>query len=162
MVEDKQIVLNQFPTHIEKTNNKVAANKFMKITNQSVYNGKMHPFTRAIVVKNMHDYIISNIPVGFTVKTPCKPKYEIYTVRNHGSIQRRGGEIKWKVPEPDYEANWDDDNLAFLWMKTIRDSLTEAGVWQDDNVDFVRGSDYDLFFVDKFEDRKIVISFIEL
>lgn len=156
------IVLDEFPTHMACSNNKIAANRYMKITNQSVYNGRMHPHTRAVIVKNMHDYVISKLPKGFKVKTPTKPYYAIYTVRNHGSIQRRGGIIRWKPPAKDYEANWDDDNLAFLWMKTIRDALTKAGVWEDDNVDFVRGSDYDVFFVDDFKDRKIIINFVDI
>lgn len=157
-----KIILDKFPTHIAKTNNKYAPNKYIKITNQSVYNGAMHPHVRATVVKNMHDYVISCIPANFKVKTPCKPVYEFYTVRNHGSIQRRKGKLCWKPPKKDYEPTWDDDNLAFLWMKTIRDALTKAGVWKDDNVDYVRGSDYDLFFVDDIEKRKIIINFIEL
>lgn len=159
----KSITLNKFPTHIAKTDNKIAPNKFIKITNQSIYNGTLNRFARAIVVNNMHDFVIENVPKGFKVKTPCKPKYEFYTVRNHGNIRRtKNGELSWKPPKSNFEATWDDDNLAFLWMKTIRDALTKAGVWKDDNVDYVRGGDYDLFFVNKLEDRKIIIKFTPL
>lgn len=155
------IILDKFPTHIEKTNNKFAPNKFIKITNQSIYNGALNRFARAIVVNNMHDYIISCIPKELTkIDTPCKPIYEFHTVRNHGNIRRlKDGNLSWKKPDDDFEATWDDDNLAFLWMKTIRDAFTKAGLWVDDNVDFVRGGDYDVKFVDHIDDRKIIIKF---
>src|SRR5690606_35131045 len=147
LLPGKTITLDQFPTHIECTNNKYAPNKFMKITNQSIYNGKLNKFTRAIVIDNIQQFIISNIPKNFgKIKVPVKPYYIIYTVKNHGSIKRIKGALNWKRPHPTYQPNWDDDNLAFLWMKTIRDALTIHGVWEDDNVSFVRGGDYDIVF----------------
>ena len=159
-----KIILDKFPTHIEKTANKIAADKFIKITNQSIYNGALNRFGRAIVVKNMHDYIISCVPEGLKViNYPVKPKYTFYTVRNHGNIRRtKKGEISWKPPASDFKATWDDDNLAFIWMKTIRDAFTKVGVWEDDNVDFVRGSDYDIVFIDDIKDRKITIEIKEV
>ena len=54
-----KIILEKFPTHVAKTDNKVAPNKYWKINSQGVYNGAIQRFTRAIIIKNMHEYIIS-------------------------------------------------------------------------------------------------------
>lgn len=158
-------MLDHFPTHVPYTRNKKAPNKYMKVTNQSVYNGALNKFWRNNVIKNMHEYVIANIPANFgKFKGPVKPVFHFYTVRNHGTIRRKkeDGSLIWKPVDISYKAKWDDDNLAFLWIKTIKDALTEAGVWEDDNVEFCRGADYDLIFVDTLEERKIVINFIPL
>lgn len=164
LLSGKTIVLNQFPTHIAISDNKYAPNKYMKITNQAIYNGAMNRFSRATAVRNLHDYVISCIPDGFgKIKEPVKPIYTFYVVRNHGNIRRsKTGSIIWKKPEKDYKATWDDDNLVFLWIKTLRDALTIAGVWEDDNVDFVRGGDWELIFVDDIKEMKITVNFMPL
>lgn len=155
------ILLDKFPTHIAVTGNKIAKNKYMKITNQSVYNGALNRFARAHAVDNMHKYIMSCIPPDITsIPTPTKPHFTFYTVRNHGNVRRmKNGDISWKEPAVGFEATWDDDNLAFLWMKTFRDAITKAGLWKDDNVDYVRGGNWDLFFVNHIDDRRIIINF---
>jgi hypothetical protein len=165
LLSGKTIILNKFPTHVARTRNKKAPNKYMKVTNQSVYNGAMNRFTRNNVITNMHEYIIENIPKNFgKFKGPVKPVFHIYTVRNHGTVKRKKdtGEHIWKPVADDYQANWDDDNLAFLWIKTIKDTLSKVGAWPDDNVDYCRGADWDIIFVDTLEERKIVINFIPL
>jgi hypothetical protein len=155
-----KIVLKEFPTHIAKTDNKYAANKMLKINNQAIYSGALNRFQRAIVVKNMHEYFIKCIPRGFKIDNyPVKINYLFRTVRNHGSISMRKGKTCWKPVEDDYKANWDIQNLAMIWMKTGDDALQEAGVIVDDNADYVHGGQYEVEFVEKLEDREIIITF---
>lgn len=152
-----EIRLKQFPTHIEKTDNKKAPNKFWKINNQSIYNGSVNTFARAIVIKNMHKYIISKINVFPKFTGPVTVDIIIKTVKNHGSIQRRNGKIIWKQPKNDYKPTWDEDNLSAIWTKTIRDSLTKLDIIPDDNVEFIKGGYRGVEFVKDINDREIII-----
>lgn len=152
-----EIKLKQFPTHIEKTNNKIAPNKFWKVNNQSIYNGSVNTFARAIVVKNLHNYIMSHLTNLPKFKDRVEVDIIIKTVINHGSIQRRKGKITWKKPKNDYEPTWDEDNLTAIWTKTIRDSLSKAGIIKDDNVAFVKGGYRGIEFVEDIDDREIII-----
>ena len=155
------ITLNQFPTHIEYTENVRAPNKFVKVNNQNIYNGKIGRFSRNIAVRNLHKYVKSSlVNVNKISKYPVVIHYDFYTVRNHGSISMRKGNIIWKPPSLSYVPNWDIDNLAFLWIKVINDTLQEEGILKNDNVNFVEGGFYRINYVDDIKDRKIIIKFI--
>ena len=159
-----KIILDKFPTHIAITNNKVAANKYMKINSQSIYNGKLHTFSRANAVNNMHKYIskcISEANVG-KINYPVQLVVRIYTVINHDCIKRYKDEIHWNAPKADYVPRWDEDNLRSIWEKCIKDCITKVGIWEDDIVTNCRGIDSLVEFVDNIEDRKIEISFKRL
>lgn len=151
------IKIKKFPLHIEKTNNKFAVNKFIKINNQSIYNGAINRFTRNTVVGNLHEFIISKLPDIQILDYPLRVTVIIKTVINHGSISRRNGKTTWKEPKLDYEPNWDEDNLTGIWVKVIRDSLSLKGVIPDDNVKFIREGATKIKFVDTIEDRELII-----
>lgn len=155
------IKLNEFPTHIAKTNNKVAANKFIKINNQSIYNGALNKFGRAIAVENMHDYISLEVKksgyAGTNIDKQCDIRYKFYTVLNHGSISMRKGVIHWKPSSSNYIPNWDIENLASIWIKTGNDTLVKEGVIVDDNVSIIRSVTYEFIEVEDLTDRKIEI-----
>tara|TARA_R110000851_G_scaffold78000_5_gene172070 strand:+ start:9930 stop:10406 length:477 start_codon:yes stop_codon:yes gene_type:complete len=154
------ITLNEFPTHMAYTDNKYAPNKMKKLNNQSIYNGALNRFSRATVMKNMHEYITSQIPKGSKVTNyPVKVHYLFRTVRNHGSISMRSGKLCWKKPKDDYKSNWDIQNLAMIWMKAVDDACQKAGVIVDDNSDYINGEQFDLEFVENLEDREIIITF---
>lgn len=165
LLPGKTITIERFPSHAAFTRNKRAPDRFMKISNQSVYSGTMDRFSRANIVLNMHELIISCIPKNFgKFKGPVKPIIEFHVVKNHSTIRRKkkDGTIMWKKPKKDYIPNWDDDNLAFLWIKTMKDAFSIAGIWEDDTVQYCRGCDYDTIFVDDIEDMKIIVNFISL
>ena len=61
LLPGKTIIIEKFPTHMAYTRNKRAPARFMKITNESIYNGAIDRFSRANVVSNMHDLIIHSI-----------------------------------------------------------------------------------------------------
>lgn len=155
------IILNKFPTHIEITNNKTKPNKWMKINSQSIYNGMLARFARAIAVKNMHGWIKDQLKdvVFPELEFPVQLQLDIYTVINHGDISRRKGEIKWKPPAENYKPNFDEDNLSYIWIKCIKDVLSQLEFWPDDNIQYCLGTNSMIHFVDDIEDRKIEISF---
>ena len=161
---ESKIILDKFPTHIAITNNVKAQNKFMKINNQSIYNGKLHTFSRATAISNMHNYINDAISKTSITKIdyPVQLVVRIYTVINHDCIKRYKDEIHWNAPKADYVPRWDEDNLRSIWEKCIKDCITRAGIWEDDIVTNCRGVDSLVEFVDDIEDRRIEISFKKL
>lgn len=158
-----KIVLKKFPTHVCKSKGKKPTSKHWKINNQAIYSGSLHPQTRAVVVSNLHDYLLEefskiNIPkfngvaeVDLIIKTPI----------NHATIRRIKGVVRWKPPEIDYEPNWDEDNLTAIWTKVVRDSLVLHGVIDDDNVSFIRGGYRGIEFVNHIDDRELIIKIKE-
>lgn len=162
-----EITLPKFPTHLPKTNNKIKANKLIKLNGQSIYNGALSRFGRAIVMNNFHDYLVpefkkfkdaihAQMDLG-ELKYPLVVVLNFYTPINHGNIQVRKGKLVWKPAEPDFEPSWDIDNLASIWMKPVKDSLAMAGIIPNDNVKFIRGGGYLFNEVSDIEDRKLVI-----
>ena len=129
------IVIPEFLTHVEKTDNKVAPNKFVKINNQTIYNGAITRFTR----------------------NPVKIKFIIKTVLNHGSISRRNGKINWKKVGKNYVPNWDIENLSSIWIKCINDVLVKKRILVDDNVKFIKKISYEFEEVDDISEREIIV-----
>lgn len=162
-----KITINKFPTHIAKTDNKIAQNKYIKINNQSIYNSNLNRFARNIVMKNLHNYLVDIFKPFKSLFHKEKKEYpiniclDIYTVKNHGSISRRKNKIIWKTPKLDYIPNWDIENLSAIWMKAINDSLVKAGFFPDDNIDYVFDIRSRYFEVKDIEDRKLIISINE-
>lgn len=159
------LILNNFPTHIAKTNNKVAPNKYWKINSQGIYNGAVQRFTRAIIVENMHKYIIEQLSSQELPKidSPVQLKLDVYIPINYATVRRKkDGTISWKEPKEDYEPTNDEDNITWIWTKTIKDCLTHLKVWKDDNLMYCRGTDSMVHFVDSLDEMKIEINFKEL
>ena len=128
-------------SHIACTDNKNVPNKMMKINGQSIYNGSLNKFKRAIVVDNMHYYFDYNIPqemLNLNIKSIKSIGYIFHTVINHGTISRRNGVRCWKPAAKNYEPNWDIENLASIWIKTGNDALSKAKVISDDNVSVIK------------------------
>lgn len=156
------LILKEFPIHIAKTDNKQAPNKYIKITNQNIYSGALNRFARAVVVKNIHNWVYSQfllqpLPI---ITYPVQLQLDIYTVINHGDIRRmKNGNISWKKPDIGYIPRWDEDNLRSIWEKCIKDVITESLIWTDDTVDICRGTNAMIYFVDELKDRKIELNF---
>lgn len=162
-----EFIIKEFPTHIAKTNNKVAPNKMIKINNQAIYNSNLNRFARNIVMSNMHNYIKSQLmPYKPFIKKSKKQfkslsiHLEINTVINHGSISMRGNKLNWKKAMGNYVPNWDIENLATIWLKALIDSLVQIGLIPDDNVKYVKKISYEFKEIEMLEDRyfKIIIN----
>lgn len=158
-----KIILKEFPTHIEKTNNKVAPNKMLKVNNQAIYNGYINRFTRNIVMSNLHNYIkdvlklYKPLILKETICYPISIKIIIYTVKNHGNISMRNGKLCWKPAKIDYKPNWDIENLASIWIKAISDSLVQIKILPEDNIDYINKISYEYREIEDIKDRQIVI-----
>lgn len=147
-------------THIAFTDNKIKSNKVMKINGQTIYNGALNKFKRAIVVQNMHYYFEYNIPyemLGLELKKVKKIKYIFHTVINHGNISMRRGVRTWLLAKKNYEPNWDIENLATIWMKTGNDALSAAKVFSDDNVSVIKKASYEMVEVDHIDDLELEV-----
>ena len=153
------IVIPEFLTHVEKTDNKVAPNKFVKINNQTIYNGAITRFTRNTVIGNMHKYIEDAVDKHILRQhlSPVKIKFIIKTVLNHGSISRRNGKINWKKVGKNYVPNWDIENLSSIWIKCINDVLVKKRILVDDNVKFIKKISYEFEEVDDISEREIIV-----
>lgn len=157
------ISISNFPTHIAKTNNKTKSNKMIKVNNQAIYNSNLNRFSRNIVMKNLHNYLIKEIkPYKETfLRESYRPPFEIeitiFTVINHGSISMRDHKISWKYPTEDYIPNWDIENLATIWIKAICDSLVMLKIIPDDNISYINKISYKFKEVENLTDRKLVI-----
>lgn len=154
-------VLDKFPTHIAYTKGKNP--KFVKINYQNIYNGRVHTFSRAIMIGNLHEYIKGAIPEGTPIGENLREIIEVYTVINHDSISRRkSGEdyiIYWKKPVENYIPKWDIENLASIWSKVINDTLQELNYLHDDNITYIKEITYRFIPVEDLDSRKIIIKF---
>jgi len=160
-----ELILNKFPIHVAVTDNKIVKNKYIKINNQNIYSGVLNRFARAVAVKNIHNWIYSQLIKQSLPKitSPVQLQLSIYTVINHGDLRlKKDGSISWSKSSDGYIPRWDEDNLRSLWEKCIKDVITDALIWTDDTVDICRGTNSMIYFVDDIEDRKIVINFKEI
>jgi hypothetical protein len=149
-------------THIPKTQNKNKKDKYIKINNQSIYNGLLNRFTRAIVVENLHAYFANNIEEEFKGlsidSNNIKLLYEFYTVYNHGDVRLLKTGISWNPPKKGYEPRWDLDNLADLWCKIGSDTLVLEKVIKEDTVQFIKEKTCRFIEIKELYDAKIDIT----
>lgn len=157
-----EIKLKQFPLHLPYTKNKKAPNKYVKLNNQTIYNGKINRFARAILMGNLHSYVLGKLPKKHKVKDyPVKIHYIIKTVINHGDISRRKEKLIWKYPSDEYVPRWDIENLASIWIKGGNDALVLAKIIPDDSVQFVNQISYEFIPVKELDNRSIIIQIYE-
>lgn len=165
-----KIIIPQFITHIAKTNNKKAPNKYIKINNQLIYNSNLNRFARNIVVNNLHDYLIDYINKQLKFKLinpPYQVGLDVYVPINYGDISRRTKKgvpyICWKKPKEDYVPSWDIDNLGDLWLKVFKDALQLSGVLENDHVGFIIANGPTIFHqINDLKDRKLIFKIKEL
>lgn len=146
------IIIPEFITHVAKTQNKVAKDSYIKINNNSIYNGAIHRFSRNNVIDNLHKYIINYLPKDNLIDLLKENdlnklyfKFTFKTVKNHGNIRRnkKTEMISWKKPELNYIPNWDIENLASIWIKVFNDSLIINNNIPDDSVHYLTSVSYE-------------------
>ncbi len=156
-----ELELCKFPSHIEYTKSKNP--KFVKVNYQNIYNGKINEFSRALMVRNLHNFIKSQLSEGSIIGDDLAEEIEIHTVINHDSISRRKSEgvykILWKPPVENYNPRWDIENLASIWSKVINDTLIELNYLEDDTIKNIVSIKYKFIPIDDFLNRKIIIKF---
>lgn len=135
------VEFTEFPTHVRKSKSKKDKAKRVKINGQQLYSGNMNPFTRAVVVDQMHEFISNNIPdLDLSNVVPIEISLEVHSPINMGDVRFYAGKgISWKPPKKDYEPSWDIDNL-WIWIKCFTDVLVKKGFIPDDNIKYVRSN----------------------
>lgn len=164
------IIIPEFITHVAKTKNKKAPNKYIKINNQAIYNGGLNKFARAIAVDNLHTYLIPFIKSGCPnqlIHPPYQIALDIYVPINYGDVRRLTTNgipyLSWKEPDKDYEPRWDIGNLGEIWLKVFEDALQLAGVITNDNVKYITKHGPVCFYeVEHIDKRKLVFKIIEI
>lgn len=151
-----RITIPEFMTHVNKSKT-----KYIKINGQAIYNGRLNPFTRASMVKQMHEYVKPYIDKELKGRDlsrlyPLSICLEVHCPINYGNVRMLKGIVRWKAPKSDFKATWDADNL-WIWGKIFNDELTESGYIEDDSVSYVTDSGRVKFReVKTFKERKLV------
>jgi len=145
-----KITLPQFPSHV-----KISKNKSMKLGYNKIYAGINH-FVREKTVRQIHEFVEAHVPIGLELPVPVGTHLRIYVPINYGNVRMVKGNITWKPPHDRYKPNWDLDNLAFIWLKSLNDGLVKAGILPDDTVEYLNSTAYSVHFVKTFEQRKLV------
>jgi len=149
-------------THIPKTANKKKEDKYIKINNQSIYNGTLHRFTRAIVVENLHEYFSNNIDEefkGLNIDSEnIRLLYEFHTVFNHGDVRLLKSGISWNPPKKGYSPKWDLDNLSDIWTKIGNDTLVADKVIKQDTVQYIKEKTCKFIEIKELFDAKIELT----
>lgn len=157
------IKIKDWPLHVAYTKNKKVPNKYIKLNNQSIYNGRINRFSRATVMDNLHKFWMRKFPKKSKIsKFPVNIYYTIKTVINHGDISRRNDKLIWKYPSKNYIPRWDIENLASIIIKSCNDALVIAKIIPDDSVNYVTKISYEFIPVDELNDREIIIKIEEL
>jgi hypothetical protein len=163
LVEPVNTLVIKMPliTHIAYTQNKIAADRMMKINGQRIYDGSLNKFKRAIVVENMHYYVVYNLPdeaLNLNIKKVKSIAYIFHTVINHGNISRKKNGMRiWKKAAANYVPNWDIENLSSIWVKTGNDALVIGKVISDDNVGVIQKVMYGFNEVEDVDDLELEI-----
>jgi len=140
----EQVRIKKFITHVAKTSNKFKENKYIKINNNSIYSSNLNRFARNIVMRNLHDYLISSM-VENNLNKLTNPPYQvsliIYAPINYGDVRRlhRKGEpyLAWNPPKSDYIPTWDIGNLGEIWLKAFEDALQLGGYIENDTIKYI-------------------------
>lgn len=159
MSNEIRIEIPEFMTHVAKSKF-----KHFKINGQAIYNGSLHPRTRALVVEKMHEHIAQYIPnnLDLTGMFPIETSLEFHAPINYGDVSLRIDKLNnckklcWKIPTFGYTPNWDADN-QWIWGKCFNDVLKQKGIIPDDNVALLRSSGkVEWIETSTLQDRKLV------
>tara|TARA_R100000951_G_scaffold59067_1_gene49740 strand:- start:158 stop:664 length:507 start_codon:yes stop_codon:yes gene_type:complete len=154
--EEIRVTIPEFKTHVHKSKT-----KYIKINGQNIYNGRLHPFARAKMVKEMHEYVKPFIDKelkgrDLSLLCPLSICLEVHAPINYGNVRMLKTGLSWKPAKDDFIAKWDADNL-WIWGKIFNDTLTEGNHIEDDSVSFITDSGRVKFReVKDLKDRKLV------
>jgi len=129
---------------VQKKTRNVGKAKMWKINGQAFYSNTIHWKDRAAVVKYYHKYISGYIEKGF--KTPF-PTYLGYKLRMHVHIHEL------------YSSALPDITNMWILPKMIEDSFVKCNILAEDSPEFRSATSFSYKFVNKKEQRKLVITF---
>jgi hypothetical protein len=134
---------------LDENNERIIANKrsigtpkYSPINGQIFYSQKGGKFTRAKVVKFLHQYFSENID-------------DIPVFKDYPTVIQ----LNWCFPYGNQ--TMDNTNMSFAYVKVFEDTLVEQGKIIDDEVRYISGG-LSLFTpVQNYEDRNLIFTFYE-
>lgn len=118
--------------------------KYIPINGQIFYSQSGGQFTRAKIVKALHEYY-----------TEMLEGIEPFVTKDYPLVMT----VNWFCPYS--HKTLDNTNFASVYIKTFEDVLTNMGIIKDDEVRYITGSFPIYTPVDDFEDRKIIFTFYQ-
>lgn len=118
--------------------------KYVPINGQIFYSQSGGQFTRAKIVKSLHEYY-----------TEMLEGIEPFVTKDYPLVMT----VNWFCPYS--HKTLDNTNFAAVYIKTFEDVLTNMGIIKDDEVRYITGSFPIYTPVEDFEDRKIIFSFYQ-
>lgn len=113
-----------------------------KVNGQNIYNGTANPIMRSALINKIHNYFK---PLLKDVVIPKDIEYYplclelIFYVKDQGKF------------------NVDNDN-KWIWRKCIQDTITELGIWPDDNVNVISRNEEETILISDEEEQKLIIN----
>jgi len=71
-----------------------------------------------------------------------------------------GYTLNWKTAYA--YTKWDVSNFSFVWSKVLDDCISELNIWDDDDVETLLGSTYEVQFISHIDDRKLIYRIIPI
>lgn len=137
-------VIDRQGNRIVKNVRSAGKQRLWNVNGQDLYNGRLHPVTRAKITKWFHhylgQYITQQISQG-DIELISRYKGNIRITLNIHEVKRK---------------NLPDVSNLWLWIKWFEDALQEREVILDDNPDWIRSSGGTTYhWVETEEDRKL-------
>lgn len=154
-----EIYLNNFPTHVKlaEKGKKSGKARYIKISTQSIYNGKMQTFTRAKVIKVLKECIRKAIADSHSIPKSIKGDINL-SMELHSPLRFPENRMMNDILTYPIEGTpkWDVDNFSYIWIKAFQDTLTDIKLIPDDSVNYIKSTGKATFV----EDEDIYIKFI--
>ena len=162
----------KFPSHVKRTQNKTAADKYIKVNGQSIYSGGLQRFSRAIVIENLHSILCEPLMLmkqvadleGLSLREHAWRLNIVFGLHlGYGSVAMRNTKNGRIVGGGDdaITANYDLDN-QWLWRKPFLDQAQHIGLLDSDVVTRISGLSEDWKKVPSFADRYLQFSFTRI
>lgn len=116
--------------------------RYKKINGQEIYNGKLSPVERSLMIKEMKAFYRKYLPKIQKIKKECKIRLEIHNELGDG--------------------NQDLDNMSWIMIKVIQDALVESKILPEDNLKVIKGYEVNFYPTQESQERKLVISILDL
>lgn len=141
--DKKNRLINKETGEIIVKNKRTAGKpRYKKVNGQEIYNGNISRQARASLVKKIHGFLA---PYLQNIKIP--DNIDIYPL----SI-----ELLFYVNDLG-KGTIDNDN-RWIWIKCVRDTLTEIGKWVDDNNNIVSRDEFETILIPKEEPQSLIIN----
>ena len=153
----------KFSTHVQMSNNKYKANRYVKVNGQSIYNGSVGRYNRATIKselsRNMSPGLLLMKEAMFKeglslVDSSISVKLYFGANAGYGDVKMRKTKEGLRILSGDECKNirYDLDN-QWIWGKVFLDELQAKGIVRNDTADRIFKNTIEHVPVDSFSDR---------